>query len=72
MSMTHTIMAVDTKQGTASVLNWECSSNTPLGEFLREATRGGARHFSSNEGLWIRLDRLTGDIFTLEFGEPAG
>ena len=72
MSMTHTIMAVDTKAGTASVQNWECSENIPLGKFFNEITRGGKRFFSSDEGMWIVVERLHGNTFTLEFGEPAG
>ncbi|NBW10697.1 MAG: hypothetical protein EBR82_21995 [Caulobacteraceae bacterium] len=73
MSMTHTIMAVDTEEGKASVLNWECSENTPLGQFFRELTRGGDRFFSSKEGMWIQVKHLHGGkTFTLEFGEPAG
>lgn len=73
MSMTHTIMAVDTEKGKASVLNWECSENTPLGQFFRELTRGGDRHFASSEGMWVKVCRLdSGKTFALEFGEPAG
>ena len=73
MSMTHTIMAVDTEAGKASVLNWECSEITPLGQFFRELTRGGDRFFSSKEGMWIQVKHLHGGkTFTLEFGEPAG
>ena len=72
MSMTHTIMAVDAEAGTARVQNWECSENTPLGEFFNEITRGGRRFFSSDEGMWIVVQRLHGNTFTLEFGEPAG
>lgn len=69
MSITNTIMAVDTAKDRVSVLNWEASENTPIGEFLRELTRGGTRRFTCGDH-WIEVQHLHGNsTFTFEFGE---
>lgn len=71
MSKTHTIMAVDTAKDKVGVLNWECSDNTPIGEFLRELTRGGQKRFTCGDS-WINIQHLhSGSTFTLEFGEET-
>jgi len=71
MSTTHTIMAVDTTKDRVSVLNWEASQNTPLGQFFRELTRGGKRRFVCGDN-WIEVQHLHGNsTFTFEFGEET-
>ena len=71
MSTTHTIMAVDTTKDKVSVLNWEASENTPLGQFFRELTRGGKRRFTCGDN-WIEVQHLHGNsTFTFEFGEET-
>jgi hypothetical protein len=64
-------MAVDTAAGTVFLLKWEAANNTPIGEFLRELTRGGKRRFTCDDH-WIEVQHLhSGSTFTLEFGEET-
>ena len=71
MSITHTIMSVDTAKDKVGVLNWEASENTPIGQFLRELTRGGKRRYTCGES-WIEVQHLhSGSTFSLEFGEES-
>ena len=62
-------MVVDTEFDRVSLLEWECSENAPIGQFLRELTLGRTRRFTCGER-WININHIEGGYtFTFEFGE---